>query len=92
MKLYATVTSERGKSVGKGGNEFIEIEIEAEKLEGIPTRANIYRLSLRIDDNRLYASILDYSNGTTQDLITFRGQPKAKKQKCECAKCNGIPF
>lgn len=29
MKLYATTTSERGKSVAKGGNEFIEIELKA---------------------------------------------------------------
>ena len=27
MKLYATVTSERGKEVGKGGNDHIEIAI-----------------------------------------------------------------
>ena len=27
MKLYATTTSERGKSVGKGGNEWLQINI-----------------------------------------------------------------
>ena len=27
MKLYATITSERGKSVGKGGNKYLNIEL-----------------------------------------------------------------
>lgn len=29
MKLYATIKSERGKEIGKGGNEFLEIELKA---------------------------------------------------------------
>lgn len=83
MKLYATVTSERA-SKGQGGNRFLEVEILAEKLEGIPTRANIYRLLITAgDDNRLYATLHDYTNGTTQDLITFRGQQKGEQQKGE---------
>jgi len=88
MKIYATVTSERA-SKGQGGNKYLEIEVKAEKLEEIPTRANIYRLSLKVEDNRLYAEFHDYSNGTTQDLITFRGQPKGEKQKGDkCAHKN----
>lgn len=31
MKLYATTTSERGKAVSKSGNDFIEIEVTANK-------------------------------------------------------------
>jgi hypothetical protein len=80
MKLYATVTSERATK-GQGGNKYLAIEIEAEKLEGIPTRTNIYRLSLEVNDGRLYATLLDYSTGQTQDLIYFRPAPKGKKQK-----------
>jgi len=82
MKLYATIQSERATK-GQGGNQYLIIEIKAEKLEGIPTRSNIYRLNLEIKDNRLYAELLDYSNGAIQDLITFRPAPKGEKQKGE---------
>jgi len=75
MKLYGIITSERA-SKGQGGNQFLKIEIKAEKVEGIPTRANIYQLRLKINDDKLYASLHDYSNGTTQDLITYRPSPK----------------
>ena len=75
MKLYGIITSERA-SKGQGGNQFLEIEIKAEKVEGIPTRANIYQLRLDVDNGRLYATLHDYSNGTTQDLITYRPSPK----------------
>jgi len=30
MKLYATMTSERGKEVSKGGNDFVQIQIQGE--------------------------------------------------------------
>src|SRR3990167_1400016 len=90
MKLYATVSSERATK-GQGGNKFLEIEIQAEKLEDIPTRANIYRLSLKVEDNRLYAVLHDYYNGHIQNLITYRGQPKVKKEKGDnlyiCTRC-----
>ena len=76
MKLYATITSERGKEIGKGGNDYLEINIKAEKVEGIPTRANIYQLRFDVKDGRLYATLHDYSNGNTQDLITFRPGPQ----------------
>ena len=35
MKLYATTTSERGKTVSKSGNEYLEIEIYNEKREKV---------------------------------------------------------
>ena len=77
MKLYATVSSERATK-GQGGNQFLEIEIKAEKLKGIPTRANIYRLNIDIDeDGFLLGSILDYSTGE-RIILT-----KAKKKKGE---------
>ena len=31
MKLYATITSDNGKEIGKGGNEFIAINIMNKK-------------------------------------------------------------
>ena len=62
--MYATITSERAKK-GQGGNKYLIIEIKAERFDGIPTRANQYRLSLSADpaSNRLYAELLDYSTG-----------------------------
>lgn len=33
MKLYATTTSERGKSVGKGGNDFLQIELQRDRTK-----------------------------------------------------------
>ena len=67
MKLYATITSERATK-GQGGNEFLTIEVKAEGLEGIPTRANIYRLRIANDDGKLCAELLDYSEGETINL------------------------
>lgn len=81
MKLYANVSSERA-SKGQGGNRFLEIELLAERLEGIPTRTNVYRLRLEVnDDNYLEATLLDYSSGQTQNLVTYRGEPYKKKGK-----------
>lgn len=84
MKLYATTRSERATK-GQGGNDFLEIIVQAEKLNGIPTRANLYRLTLRNDDGELYADLLDFSIGETIILTN----DKAKKQKGEkCQNCN----
>ena len=81
MKLYATVTSERA-SKGQGGNKYLDIEIKAQELEEIPTRACVFRLLIEAKEGRLYATLHDYSNGTDQDLITFRPAPtKGKQQK-----------
>ena len=63
MKLYLTATSERGKPATNGGNEYLDIEIKAEKINGIPTRSNIYRLKLSVENNELMAYIHDYSTG-----------------------------
>lgn len=79
MKLYAKTTSERA-SKGQGGNRYLDIDIIAEGLEEIPTRQNMFRLVLTTEDGKLNAKLLDYSNGTVQDLITHRGtSPKGKK-------------
>ncbi len=83
MKLYATVTSERATK-GQGGNKYLIIEIKAEKFDGIPTRANQYRLSLSADptSNKLYAELLDYSTGKVMILIP-------RQYDIPCAKCGG---
>ena len=75
MKLYATVTSERA-SKGQGGNEYLNIEIKAEGFEGIPTRANLYRISLSKNDSYggLYAEILKYSNHEIIVLDNIKGK------------------
>ena len=71
MKLYATVNALKDingiltpVSKGQGSNQSLSIEIIAEGLQGIPTRANIYRLDLNIgNDNELQAELLDYGTG-----------------------------
>ena len=80
MRLYATTKSERA-SKGQGGNDYLEIEITAEGFEGIPTRANLYRLSIsKNDDNGgLYAEIMKYSNHEIIVLDNIKG----KNQKGE---------
>lgn len=89
MKLYANVIAMKGNTgkyvkKGQGSNQSLTIEILAEGLAGIPTRANIYRLSLNIDNiNELQTELLDYSTGEKTQLT------KAKKQKAEriCGHC-----
>ncbi len=72
MKLYATtIGMKNGKTVekGQGSNQSLAIEVLAEGLKGIPTRTNIYRLSLNIgNDNELQAELLDYSTGKVIEL------------------------
>ncbi len=86
MKLYATVNGLKdinGKltpvSKSQGSNQSLSIEIIAEGLQGIPTRANVYRLSLNVGNkNELQAEMLDYSTGETMELT------KGNKQKGDC--------
>jgi len=73
MKLYATITSERATK-GQGGNKYLIIEIKAERFDGIPTRANLYRLSLSDDNGKLYVELMEYSSHEVIVLL-----PKAKK-------------
>lgn len=82
MKLYATTTSERATK-GQGGNDFLEIDITAEGFEGIPTRANLYRLSISKNDNNggLYAELLKYSNHEVIVLDNIKGKSQ-KGEKC----------
>lgn len=79
MKLYASVTSERATK-SQGGNTFLEIQIQAEKLNGIPTRANVYRFILTIEGNELNASLLDYSTGEVMELT--RGEKQKDERRC----------
>ncbi len=82
MKLYATIIGRKGgKEIkkGQGSNQSLAIEILAEKVKGIPTRSNLFRLSLNIGNNKeLQAELLDYSTGKVSDLI------KGEKQKGDC--------
>lgn len=93
MKLYATTTSERATK-GQGGNDFLEIEITAEGFEGIPTRANLYRLSISKNDNNggLYAELLKYSNHEVIVLDNIKGKSQ-KGEQYHCQKhawhCSG---
>lgn len=83
MKPYATVTSERA-SKGQGGNKYLTIDILGERLEGIPTRTNLFELVLSInDENELEANLLDYSNGDRIKIYPrhMSNPPKAKGEK-----------
>lgn len=89
MKLYATTTSERATK-GQGGNQFLTIEIKAEGWEGIPTRMNLYRLSISKNDNQggLYAELLKYSNGEVIVLDNIKGNKQKGEHKCDY--CNKL--
>lgn len=93
MKLYATVIGmKNGKQVekGQGSNQSLAIEILAQELKGISTRANIYRLSLNIsNDNELQAELLDYSTGETIELT--KGNKQEGEPKRMCGKCTTNP-
>jgi len=94
MKLYATVSSERATK-GQGGNKHLEIIIMAQELEGIPTRQDLFRLSMEINDNkRLTAKIWDYSEGDEMLLYPrhISTPTKGEQQKGEkkCSHCGAI--
>lgn len=97
MKLYATTTSERA-SKGQGGNKELTIDILAQELDGIPTRTNLFKLSLTIENNQLKAELLDYTEGDTIRLYprhastppqTFEcdGKHKTVDDLFECEEC-----
>lgn len=92
MKLYATVIGMKGdKHVekGQGSNQSLAIEILAEGLTGIPTRSNIYRLSLNVgNNNELQAELLDYSTGKTMTLT--KGEKQKGKTGDYCSKCGRL--
>lgn len=87
MKLYATVIAMKGNTgkyvrKGQGSNQSLSIEIEAEGLAGIPTRANQYRIMLNVgNDNELQAELLDYGTGERMELT--RGKKQKGDEECE---------
>ena len=87
MKLYAKTTSERATK-GQGGNEYLNIEITAEGFEGIPTRANLYRVSISKSDKNggLYAELLKYSDHEIIVLDNIKG----KGQGDYCSRCKKL--
>ncbi len=89
MKLYATVIGRKNGAYvekGQGSNQSLAIEIMAEGLEGIPTRTNMYRLSLNVgNDNEFQAELLNYSTGEAIELTKGERQ---KGDKCLMPGCN----
>lgn len=78
MKLYATVASERGKEIGKGGNEYLDLTImDADRLALFVARivpahdGAVLRLMTRERDNK--------AGWVTQE-IELKGQLKVKAQ------------
>ena len=53
MKLFTTITSERGKPVTKSGNEFINMEIQDENREVI------YNFKIQTTDTGTYIRLSD---------------------------------
>lgn len=84
MKLYANIIGQKNGELvikGQGSNQSLTIEVLAEDLIGIPTRSNIYRLSLNVsNDNELEAELLDYSTGSIIYLA----------QKKYCTNCGNV--
>lgn len=95
MKLYATVTGLKEingvltpVSKGQGSNQSLDIEIIAEGLQGIPTRANVYRIQLNVgNDNELQADILDYSTGERTQLTGTCGHSEMAMTTRGCIDC-----
>jgi len=101
MKLYATTTSERA-SKGQGGNKNLEIIIKGQELEGIPTRQDLFRLTMEVENGSLTAKILDYIEG--EEILLYprhilddfdtsypEFKQKGKSQKGEiCRHCGKI--
>lgn len=92
MKLYATVIGmKQGKYVekGQGSNQSLQIEILADGLKSIPTRANMYRISLNVGNaNELQAELLDYSTGKTIHLTEHAHDWGAFGKCVDCGKWN----
>lgn len=80
MKLYATTTSERA-SKGQGGNKILVIDITGQELEGIPTRENLFKVMLEVEEGRLTAKVWDYTEGDEIILYprTSTNPPKQSK-------------
>ena len=74
MKLYATITSERGKKLGKGGNDYIMVEIgdgERNKLAELSIRSkndgiHIYATTLMGDEDQCIDYFIPKNNGEKQ--------------------------
>lgn len=85
MKLYATVTSERA-SKGQGGNEYLDIDINANG-EGQPT----HRVVIRKNKDGVYVQMFAQFSGKWYPMTKpeqpyaqiFLNEEKGEKQKGE---------
>lgn len=72
MELYATVASERGKTVSKGGNEFIRIDLQVEHSDG--TREKIPAIWLHhwksLEGKKVFSVSMTEGNGL-KDVYTI---------------------
>lgn len=64
MKLGATITSERGKTVSKTGNERLDIQLTGENQKSIGV------LALRIINDHIYTAIL-FRDGEGVNLFSI---------------------
>jgi len=84
MKLYATTTSERGKAVGKGGNEYIETMYQVLTEKGREVFAFI---QLRKNKDT-FELILDNSKVIKSGKTDFFPKAKQRKEETRCPRCN----
>lgn len=75
MKLCTTISSERGKTIQKTGNEYIRIEL----LVGSTKESELFcELNLKETDDKGYVLYLTDRVGETKQIYTMRVKPKIK--------------
>jgi len=90
MKLYATVTSERARK-GQGGNEYIEINITADRkslLEiSVSEKSKEWVIEVWDRNNKNHSFSIPTENAIQENMAKLA---KGKKQKGECVECKKV--
>lgn len=88
MKLYATVTSERARK-GQGGNEYIEINITADRkslLEiSVSEKSKEWVIEVWDRNNKNHSFSIPTENAIQENMAKLA---KGKKQNGDTIKCN----
>ena len=90
MKLYSTTTSERGKSVGKGGNEYINIDItspDGDKLDKFLT-IEFKKAGEEINGLQEFRYIV---KNRSIELVNRSHFVRSKAKKQKCSYCTDYP-
>jgi len=80
MKLYTTITNEKGKTEAVGGNELLTININ----KGNRRMAELYITVEDLNDSELFViDMLTLENGETKRVYDYPFYNKGEKQKGE---------